>query len=136
MGLGACRWSAVLVSTGETLRSFMDEDQARRYVVAVADPNMAPVAVPSYNSRHYPWDRWQIRALASGVPDDIARLGRSLMRAGYQTQWGDHHPCHCGRSDDGNDMLRLAMADPARALESWRGLVADCGCWREVGETG
>ena len=136
MALGSCTWAAVLLSTGETLRSFQDEDQARRYVVAVDDPNMAPVAIPSYNSRHYPWDRWQIRALAVGVPHEVARLGRSLMRAGYQTQWGDQHPCHCGRADDGRDMLRLALNEPERAMEQWQNLVADCGCWRESGAPG
>ncbi len=130
MAFGSCTWSAVFVSTGEALRSFQDEDQARRYVLAVADPNIAPVAVPTYNSRHYPWDRWQIRALAAGVPPDIARLGRSLIRAGHQTDWGDCHSPQCGRSDDGNDMLRLAMRDPREAQSQWRSLVAECGTWR------
>ncbi len=133
MVIGSSTWCAALSSTGETLRSFKTDDQARRYVAAVADPNMVVVAVPSYNSRHYPWDRWQIKALASGVDRDLTRLGRSLIRAGHQTDWGDHHPYEWGGADDGLEMLELALKDPQRAKSVWSRLIAECGCWQGAG---
>ena len=35
----------------------------------------------------YPWDFWEQRALARGVPRDLAGLGRAVMREADQHGW-------------------------------------------------
>lgn len=61
---------------------------------------------------HYPWDDWERAALAAGVPEDLAGLGRLTMREAYQHQWSDRLKSLCGWRDDGKRMTKLALRSP------------------------
>lgn len=59
------------------------------------------------------WDLWEHYALQCGVPPELARLGRAVMR-----DWQQH-----GRDDrtlgaeaDGEFMIDLVLSDPEEAL--------------------
>lgn len=75
----------------------------------------------------YAWDDWQQRAKAAGVPDDLAQLGRSLMREADQHGWSDELQAECGWDDDGAAMIALALSDPATARERWSWLIETDG---------
>jgi predicted NAD-dependent protein-ADP-ribosyltransferase YbiA (DUF1768 family) len=34
------------------------------------------------------WDEWKQEALAAGVPEDLAQLGRDVLRENHQHGWG------------------------------------------------
>ena len=68
---------------------------------------------------NYPWDEWERRALAAGVPKALAGLGRSTMREAYQHGWPDNLKTLCGWSDDGLAMTQLALRAPRKARRQW-----------------
>ncbi len=84
----------------------------------------------------YPWDHWQRRALARGVSEKLAHLGRDLMREADQHTWTDELQKECGWSDDGEEMIRLALESPATALERWGYLMETDGLRGRFTETG
>ena len=63
---------------------------------------------------HYPWDGWERKAQAAGVPVELAVLGRAVMREAYQHDWAERLE-FCGWHDHGNAM------HPAGAPLSRRG---------------
>lgn len=71
----------------------------------------------------YPWDYWQKAALAAGVPEDLATLGRAVMREADQHAWDDRLRSLCGWADKGRRMIRLALKSPATAQKRWQGLL-------------
>ena len=73
-------------------------------------------------SGQYPWDFWEKRALARGVPGELASLGRAVMREAYQHQWESLLRALCGWEDEGEAMIELALSGPARAsFVVWQG---------------
>jgi hypothetical protein len=59
-------------------------------------PSFQPVVVSEFDkhvlacpSGSFPWDDWQIEAVAAGVGPDLASLGRAVMREAYQHDWCD-----------------------------------------------
>ena len=72
---------------------------------------------------HYPWDDWERAALAAGVPEDLAGLGRLTMREAYQHQWSDRLKSLCGWRDDGKRMTKLALRSPGTAEKRWQRLL-------------
>lgn len=48
---------------------------------------LAPIEGATWTVPDYPWDRWYAHARAAGVDDDLANLGRLVMREAYQHQW-------------------------------------------------
>lgn len=75
----------------------------------------------------YPWDGWEKHALARGVADELARLGRAVIREAWQHGWGERLKSLCGWCDDGRRMLRLALKNPALAEHRWSRLLETDG---------
>ena len=71
------------------------------------------------------WERWFDQALEQGVEDDLASLGRSVIREAKMLSWGVEREAECGWLDDGEAMLELALVDPDRARASWQALLDD-----------
>jgi hypothetical protein len=71
----------------------------------------------------YPWDFWEKRALASGVPADLASLGRAVMREADQHCWSERLQSLCGWRDEGRRMIALALRAPETARLRWEWLL-------------
>lgn len=72
----------------------------------------------------YAWDRWRKRARDAGVTEDLAQLGRGVMREAYQHDWPDSVRTACGWGpDDGQDMIDLALTKPREAFVLWQTLL-------------
>src|SRR4051794_39643550 len=69
------------------------------------------------------WERWFERALEDGVDEDLASLGRSLIREARIQGWHGERLTECGWLDDGEAMLELAVLNPERAGARWRALL-------------
>ena len=83
---------------------------------------------------NYPWDGWERRALAAGVPKALAGVGRLTMREAYQHGWPDKLKSLCGWNDDGGRMIRLALRSPKTTEKSWQRLLDTDGYrgeWRD-----
>lgn len=72
----------------------------------------------------FEWDEWKVRALAQGVAEDLAELGKNLMRDAYMQRWPEAVLGDCGWDDDGFGMLALARAKPAETRRDWERLYA------------
>jgi hypothetical protein len=68
---------------------------------------------------HYPWDDWHRWAIAQGLNEDLAGLGRLLVREAYQHGWEPWLQSLCGWSDDGQALLALALRTPKAARRQW-----------------
>lgn len=75
----------------------------------------------------YPWDEWQARARAAGVVEELAVLGRAVIREAYQHDWSDELQRECGWDDDGEAMIELALRDRSGAARRWRQLMETDG---------
>ena len=75
----------------------------------------------------YPWDHWQRIALDRGVPEELATLGRSLMREASQHAWGERLRSLCGWNDEGRRMIALALRSPKTAKQRWSWLLETDG---------
>jgi hypothetical protein len=76
---------------------------------------------------HYPWDDWERMALAAGVPQELAGLGRLTMREAYQHSWDARLKSLCGWSDEGRRMIKLALRSPQTAEKRWNRLLETDG---------
>jgi len=76
----------------------------------------------------YPWDFWEKRALARGLPSELASLGRAVMREADQHQWQSLLQKLCGWEDEGEAMIALALGAPERARFVWEKLLETDGC--------
>jgi hypothetical protein len=76
---------------------------------------------------HYPWDHWETRAKNAGVDEDLAELGRALIREADQHSWDEDLQSECGWSDNGDAMLELALNSPQKAQERWELLLRTDG---------
>ena len=83
---------------------------------------------------HYPWDDWQKAALAAGVPEDLAGLGRLTMREAFQHLWDARLQSLCGWHDQGKRMIRLALRSPEKAEKRWQRLLDTDGYRGEYDE--
>ena len=72
---------------------------------------------------NFPWDHWKERALAAGMPAELAVLGRAVMREAYQHAWSEELQAACGWEDEGNAMLVLALETPKLAFATWQNLL-------------
>lgn len=77
---------------------------------------------------HYPWDDWQRCALTRGVNNELATLGRAVMREAYQHDWEARLQALCGWNDNGEAMIELALSGPDQALFAWQKLLDTDGC--------
>jgi hypothetical protein len=69
----------------------------------------------------YAWDRWKTKALAAGVTEELAALGRAVMREHYQHGWPLYDDEVSPRA--GDEMLRLALSEPDKAAARWQWLL-------------
>ena len=76
---------------------------------------------------HYPWDDWERVALAAGLPEELAGLGRAVMREAYQHGWPPRLQSLCGWRDEGRRMLQFALRAPAKARYRWHRLLETDG---------
>lgn len=83
---------------------------------------------------HYPWDDWQKAALAAGVPQDLAGLGRLTMREAFQHDWDARLKSLCGWHDRGRRMIKLALRSPETARKRWNRLLDTDGYRGEYDE--
>ncbi len=86
----------------------------------------------------YAWDRWRLRALEAGLSDDLAWLGRHLMREAVQHAWPDELKAECGWEDEGRAMLELALRASRKAEKRWQRLMDTDGLlgrWDEKTKT-
>jgi hypothetical protein len=84
----------------------------------------------------YAWDRWEARATEAGLAQELAALGRAVMREAVQHDWTPRLKAECGWLDEGQAMLELALRDAPAAAERWDYLLATDGgrgCWGEDG---
>jgi len=72
---------------------------------------------------NFPWDEWKTRALAAGMPAELATLGRAVMREAYQHAWDEDLQRLCGWEDEGNGMLVSALEAPEQAATDWQQLL-------------
>jgi len=72
---------------------------------------------------NYPWDAWQRMALLRGVPEELAILGRAIMREADQHCWCDRFRSLCGWGDEGRRMIALALRSPETARTRWEWLM-------------
>lgn len=87
-----------------------------------------PEAVAAMGAAHdFAWDHWQKWAIEDGVPEQLAQLGRAVIREAYQHNWPNKLKAECGWSDDGREMLELAKTDPERAAIRWKYLLESDG---------
>jgi hypothetical protein len=77
---------------------------------------------------HYPWDYWEKRALGAGVSEELARLGRAVMREAHQHAWSEPLRAVCGWNDRGEAMIVLAQQTPEQASFVWQELLETDGC--------
>ena len=90
----------------------------------------------------FPWDAWQTLALENGVEEDLAALGRSLMREAINHGWCDTLQHECGvplerfglethhDEQPGFGMILRALGDPDRYRARWRWLLETDGLRR------
>ncbi len=71
----------------------------------------------------YPWDHWKKWAVEDGVDEDLAQLGRLLIREADQHGWSLELKQECGWDDHGAEMLRLARTEPEKTRERWQYLL-------------
>jgi hypothetical protein len=82
---------------------------AREADVTNEDESRLRLQTPGYCPYgHYPWDYWEKRALAAGVPKELAALGRAVMREAHQHCWDELLQIVCGWEDNGEAMIALA----------------------------
>lgn len=77
----------------------------------------------------FPWDDWQREAQAAGVPDELASLGRAVMREAHQHGWCDElqDECGAGREEGAKGMIFEALEQPEWARSRWGWLLATDG---------
>jgi len=75
----------------------------------------------------YPWDMWQEWAIEDGISEDLAGLGRSVIREADEQGWSEDLQAECGWSDNGAEMIQFALAAPDEARERWEFLLASDG---------
>lgn len=75
----------------------------------------------------FPWDRWGQAALAAGVSDNLANLGRALFREAFQHDWEETLQVECGWLDGGQRMIYQALGMPADVEVRWSHLMETDG---------
>lgn len=75
----------------------------------------------------YPWDVWQGMAQWRGVSEELAVLGRAVMREAYQHAWCERFCSLCGWNDEGRRMIALALRSPETACLRWEWLLETDG---------
>ena len=102
-----------------------------------------PTSTSSTHSLPIPawWEDWYKKAMAAGVPEDVADAGRALVRSLYvdddeSDRWDCDIVRFAGFDDDGYEMIQRALAHPRAALTMWRRVAETRGLRGEQTEVG
>lgn len=107
----------------------IDSGPGRRRALPVRKRGEAPARVGGLSgSAHVedgaaPWDDWYARARAAGVAEELAELGRQVMREAHQHVWDWPRQEECGWADGGEAMIARALAEPDAARARWQWLL-------------
>lgn len=71
----------------------------------------------------YPWDQWRTWAVADGVGEELADLGRAVIREADQHGWSEELQAECGWLDHGQAMIEQALRKPEEAHQRWQTLL-------------
>lgn len=69
------------------------------------------------------WDIFLVYAMAYGVPNDLACLGRECIRKAHMHDWKSELQAQYHLAEAGGSMIQFALQEPARAREIWSGLI-------------
>jgi len=75
----------------------------------------------------FEWDFWKSQALDLGVAEELAELGRDIMRDAYLERWPEEILGECGWWDDGFGMLAQAQKNPQETRKRWTALLKRYG---------
>jgi hypothetical protein len=100
-----------------TLPSFWPEQRTEAVLAEASRPSWRE---PPMQDPEPLWERWFERAVEEGVDEDLASLGRSVIRECSAQRWDAERRAECGWLDDGEAMLELALVEPEQAEERWR----------------
>ncbi len=78
---------------------------------------------PNFSLRTVLWTLLHVLWLEAGLSDDLAWLGRDLMREAVQHAWSEELKAECGWEDEGQAMLELALRAPRKAEKRWQRLM-------------
>ncbi len=86
-------------------------------------------ALPSLktSSGERPWEAWHQLALVEGVGEELAALGREVMREALVCRWREEMRIACGSLDEGRGMIELARNHPEHAEQMWSHLLETNG---------
>jgi hypothetical protein len=96
---------------------------SRQETLPVPRPRLDPAKVLDCSYGHYPWDDWHRWAIAQGLDEDLAGLGRLLIREAFNHDWSECLKSRCGWHDNGQRMAKLAWRSPATARRRWQRLL-------------
>lgn len=113
-------WPDEHITDVAALPSYWPERMTEAVLAEAAHP---PWVDPALAPLEPLWDRWFDRALEEGVEEDLASLGRTVIREAGEQDWDEELRGECGWFDDGEAMLDLAMLTPERAEARWRALL-------------
>jgi hypothetical protein len=105
------------------LPSFWPEQRTQAVVAEASRPSWREPAAEELEPL---WERWFERAVEEGLEEDLASLGRSLIRVCREQRWDAERRAECGWFDDGEAMLELALVEPEQAEARWRLLLDNC----------
>lgn len=69
------------------------------------------------------WDDWENAAIAAGMDDELAALGRQVMRESHERSW----PAPIAKETDAGPMLKSALKDADQARARWEHLLETDG---------
>lgn len=90
-------------------------------------PTEPPPAWVYAGAGHFPWDHWERKSLAAGMPEELAQLGRATYREASNHDRAAKLRAECGWDDEGAAMIERARSDPDAARARWTKLLATDG---------
>ena len=127
-------YHAGMTKIGSTVLLGSEDNPAIHQLVGDLDERITKMRDCKYGE--YPWDRWAEGARKAGVDDELANLGRSLIREFYNHSWPSELAEICGYFDDGAGLIALALSNRELAARRWQRLVDTDGLRGECSRTG
>ncbi|MDD9938415.1 MAG: hypothetical protein OXT09_32700 [Myxococcales bacterium] len=109
-------WPTERGTDAPVLMSYWPVEKTDGVVAEASEPRSAVVAAAF-------WEDWYGRAVDAGIDEDLAMLGRDLMRAAWVGGWDADRARESGWLDEGAAMLELAERKPELARTRWRELL-------------
>ena len=124
-----------LLESLEYQRGLLDDELANLRIECADSEPLAALATGADGLDHlrpdaqgrYAWDRWQAEALQAGLSDELAQLGRAVMREAVQHDWSPVLQRECGWHDRGQVMLIQALHHGETTAQRWQHLLETDG---------